>query len=61
MSYVIKRCSVCDKEYHIHSNGKTTGACEHIKVGRIKGKRTVVETADVNELDEMIEAGKKSG
>ena len=61
MSYVIKTCATCGKKYHVHSNGKIKGACEHIKIGRIKGKKTYVATADVNELDKMIAAGKKSG
>lgn len=59
MSYVIKTCPTCSKKYHVHSNGKIKGACKHIKIGRIKGKRQAIATADTNELDAMIDKTKK--
>ena len=54
MVYVIKKCPVCGKKYNVHKNGKITGGCEHVKMGRIRGKKEVLFTADTNELDEMI-------
>jgi hypothetical protein len=53
-SYVIKRCPTCNKSYHEHANGKIKGACEHIRVSRIAGKKQSVATVDTAELDEMI-------
>jgi len=55
MSYIIKHCSICGKEYHIHKSGKVKGACEHIRMGRIRGKKTFLATVDTKELDELIE------
>jgi len=55
MSYVIKHCSECGKEYHIHKNGKVKGACKHIRIGRLHGKKVFLATVDTKELDVMIE------
>ena len=55
MSYVIKRCDICNKAYHIHKNGRVKGACEHIKIGRIHGKKVFLASVDTKELDKMIE------
>ena len=54
MSYVIKRCPICNKKYHVHKNGKVKGACEHVKIGRMRGKRVFLTTVDTKELDGMI-------
>lgn len=54
-SYVIKVCPTCGKKYHEHENGKIKGACEHIKVSRIAGKKQSVAVVDTGELDKMID------
>ena len=59
MSYVIKYCDVCGKEYHIHKNGKVKNACKHIRIGRMRGKKTFLATVDTDELDGMIKEERK--
>ncbi len=54
MPYIVKHCNICGKEYHVHKNGKVKGACKHIKIGRLKGRKTYVATVDTNELDALI-------
>lgn len=61
MSYVIKRCEICGKKYNVHKSGKIKGACEHIRTGRLHGRKVFLTTVDTKELDEMIkEEHKKS-
>jgi len=55
MSYIIRRCSICNKEYHVHKDGKVKGACKHIKIGRLRGKKVFLSSVDTKELDSMIE------
>jgi len=55
MPYIIKYCPECGKEYHIHENGKIKGACEHIRLNNVKGRKTfkgVIANAD--ELDRLL-------
>ena len=54
MTYVIKTCPTCGKKYHVHMDGKIKGACEHVRIGRISGKKVFLASVDTNELDEMI-------
>ena len=55
MTYVVKFCPTCGQEYHVHSNGKIKGACKHIRISKIHGKKTFLATVDTNELDKMID------
>ncbi len=59
MPYVIKHCPTCGKEYHVHLGvkgkvKKITGACEHIKISRLKGRPRDILMADAEELDKMF-------
>lgn len=56
MPYIIKKCPTCGKKYHEHINGKIKGACEHIKVGRIRGKKQpILAVENTTELDKMMD------
>ena len=55
MSYIVKYCTECGREYHIHQNGKIAGACDHIKLSTTKGRHTFRGIlADSKELDKML-------
>ena len=55
MPYIIKYCTECGKEYHIHENGKIKGACEHIRINGTKGRKAFRGIiANSQELDNMF-------
>jgi len=55
MSYIIKYCDVCGKEYHIHENGKIKGACKHIGLSGTKGRKAFNGIiANSKEMDKML-------
>jgi len=56
MSYIVKYCTECGKEYHIHKNGKIKGACEHIILDTMKGRHVFKGIiANSQELDKMLD------
>ena len=55
MPYIVKHCPECNKEYHIHENGKIKGACVHIRINTMKGRKAFKGIiADAKEMDKML-------
>ena len=55
MSYIVKHCPECGKEYHIHKNGKIKGACKHIRIDTMKGRKTFKGVvANSQEMDRLL-------
>lgn len=56
MSYIIRHCEICGKEYHVHGNGTIKGACKHIDTSKKCGRKLFKATmANTLELDKMLE------
>ena len=56
MSYIIRHCEKCGKEYHVHDNGSIKGACKHVSIDESRGRKLFRATmADTVELDKMLE------
>ena len=59
MSYTIMKCEVCGRPYHLHDNGKVTGAgagevpCSHV-VDKYSRRKVNATEVDVAELEELI-------
>ena len=55
MSYIIKHCPECGKEYHIHESGKIKGTCKHIGLSKAKGRKAFKGIiADAQEMDMLL-------
>jgi len=60
MSYIIKRCEICGKKYHVHDNGRIAGACKHVNTSKGRGRKLFNATmADTLELDKLIKEERK--
>jgi len=59
MSYKVMKCEVCGKLYHLHSNGKITGAsagqvpCAHV-LEKYSRRRGNIVDVNVSELENYM-------
>ena len=59
MSYKIMKCEVCGRLYHLHDNGKITGAgagqvpCAHV-LEKYSRRKAEVTDVDINELEKYM-------